>query len=81
LIESVANGQAQGRDEYVNDMDGRGIREEALAIAPAEERALWMRVPAAEKKIRTHLKPSKDCLRDSREGHCWYYHEPQGRLS
>ena len=81
VAESVAAGNAQEWSDYLNDMDGRRILEEAMAIAPAEERALWIeRVQTADKKIRPHLKPTKDCLCYSREHHWWYYHEPIGGL-
>jgi hypothetical protein len=89
-VESVATGVAQDRDEYLNDMDGRRILEEALAIAPVEGRALWVeRVQAADVKIRPHLKPSQECLwgddnarkyGDSRERDWWYYYEPKAGL-
>lgn len=89
-VESVASGAEQCRDDYLNEMDGRRILEEALAIASAEERALWIeRARAADEKIWPHLKPSEECLWGddnarkygySRERDWWYYYEPKSGL-
>lgn len=63
VVESVASGREQDNDEYLNDMDGRRILEEALAIASSPERARWVeRVRIADERIRPHLVPTEECI-------------------
>jgi len=86
VAESVAAGETQYRDDYLNDMDGRRILEEAMDVAPAEDKTVWIeRVRTADKKIRLHLCPTKECLWGednarkygySRDRDWWYYLEP-----
>ena len=90
VVASVASGESQDRDDYLNDMDGRRILEEALAVAPAEERSKWAaRVQAADDRIRLYLIPTEECLwgddNARKEGYSrkrdrWYYHSPKGGL-
>lgn len=92
VVESVAQGKGIvfERDEYLNDMDGRRILEEALQVASTEDSSLWAaRVQAADEKIRPHLIPSDECIWGddnarkcgySREHDWWYYHEPRKGL-
>jgi hypothetical protein len=86
VAESVASGESQYRDDYLNDMDGRRILEEAMDVAPDDDKALWVeRVRTADEKIRLHLRPTKECLWGednarkygySRNRDWWYYLEP-----
>ena len=90
VVASVVAGKVQYGDDYLNDMDGRRILEEALAVAPADERSQWAaRVQAADDKIRPHLIPSDECIWGddiarkegySRERDWWYYHSPRAGL-
>jgi hypothetical protein len=87
IVASVASGQEQERDDYLNDMDGRRILEEALQVALPEERSQWVeRVRVADDRIRPHLVPTSACIWGddnaaqhdySRERDWWYYHRPQ----
>lgn len=73
--------------EYLNDMDGRRILQEALEVASAEARAQFApRVEEADRVIRKHLVPTDNsiCSKKSterggynRERDWWYYHRPQ----
>jgi hypothetical protein len=86
-VTSVVAGEEQEQDDYLNDMDGRRILEEALQVAPAEEQAQWVgRVRIADERIRAKLVPTSECLWGeenaarygySREHDWWYYHRPQ----
>jgi len=86
VVASVVAGEAQYRDDYMNDMDGRRILEEALGIAPPAERKMWLpRVRAADERIRPHLISCEECLWGdenatkygyTREHDWWYYHRP-----
>ncbi len=38
VVRSVGEGYSLGLDDYLNDMDGRQLLEEALAVAPAQEK-------------------------------------------
>src|SRR5450631_1456598 len=63
VVASVVAGQEQFEDDYLNDMDGRGILEEVLAVAPPIERNLWSdRIAAADQRIRSHLLPTRECI-------------------
>ena len=87
VVASVAAGQEQFQDDYLNDMDGRRILEEALAIAPPAERELWSaRLAAADRRIREHLVATKECIWGEenarkygyiREQDWWYFHRPR----
>ena len=85
-VQSVAAGEEQYQDDYLNDMDGRSILEEALGVAPDAERSRWVdRVRAADDMIRSHLISTLECIWGeenankhgySRERDWWYYHRP-----
>jgi hypothetical protein len=87
VVASVASGEAQHQDDYLNDMDSRRILEEALEIAPSEERVPWLdRVRVADDRIRVHLVPTSVCIWGnenavkrgySRGRDWWYYHRPE----
>ena len=84
---SVAAGEEQFQDDYLNDMDGRRILAEALAIAPSEERGNFdARIAAADKMIRSNLVPTQTCIWGEansvkygydRERDWWYFHRPR----
>lgn len=86
FVESVASGEPQEIDDYLNEMDGRRILEEALTVAPPDEQSLWLpRVRAADGSMRSHLIPTEECLWGehnarkygyTREHDWWYYHRP-----
>jgi hypothetical protein len=87
VVASVVSQQEQFQDDYLNDMDGRRILEEALAVATPEESARWkVRVADADQQIRSHLVPTTECLWGeqnaraygySRERDWWYFHRPE----
>src|SRR6266571_4266274 len=86
-LKSVVSGEAQYQDDYLNDMDGRRILEEALQVAPPEERSKWLEhVRTADERIREHLVSTSECIWGeenaakhgySRERDWWYYHRPR----
>jgi hypothetical protein len=87
VVNSVARGDVQHEDDYLNDMDGRRILAEALAVAPMEERRRWeSRVAVADAAVRRHLVPTTECLWGaanaakyaySRDREWWYFHRPR----
>jgi hypothetical protein len=84
---SVAAGQEQFQDDYLNDVDGRQILAEALAIAPPDERkSTEARVASADHLIRSHLLPTQACIWGDenaakygydRARDLWYFHRPR----
>jgi hypothetical protein len=87
VVGSVARGEEQYEDDYLNDVDGRRILDDALKVAPPAERARWEpRVAAADAQIRPHLLATRECLWGeenagkygyTRERDWWYYHRPR----
>lgn len=86
VAESVASGEEQYQDDYLNDMDGRAIIEEVLSHLGGGSEAMQKRVQAADSLIRQHLIPTEECLWGeknarkygySREKDWWYYHRPK----
>jgi len=85
-VRSVAEGYNLGLDDYLNDMDGRQLLEEALAVAPAQEkRNILARVRKADADMRVLVRPSGRCLWGDetarQEGwterkNWWYYGRP-----
>jgi hypothetical protein len=86
-VASVARGEEQHQDDYLNDMDGRRILEEALEVATLEQRAKWLPlVQPADDRLRAHLVPTAECIWGeeavarygySRDRDWWYYHRPR----
>jgi hypothetical protein len=84
---SVAAGEEQFQDDYLNDMDGRQILADALAIATSEERGnVEPRVAVADQLMRSHLVPTQTCIWGDensvkygydRERDWWYFHRPR----
>lgn len=62
-VQAVASGYAFGLDDYLNDLDGRQLLEEALGAASDLERArLAPRLEAADARMRELLEPRERCL-------------------
>jgi len=63
VVRSVEEGYSFGLDDYLNDMDGRQLLEEALAVAPAQEKKTTLqRVRRADAKMETLVRPAGSCL-------------------
>ncbi len=63
IVHSVEGGYSLGLDDYLNDMDVRQLIEEALPIAPAEDRqAVLKRIRQADAKMQWLIKPAGRCL-------------------
>jgi hypothetical protein len=63
VMKLVESGYSCGLDDYLNDLDGRQILEEALAVAPPMERARYTeRLRQTDERIRTFLLPAGKCL-------------------
>ncbi|MCX5835002.1 MAG: hypothetical protein NTV99_10935 [Deltaproteobacteria bacterium] len=62
-IESVAKGYSLGLDDYLNDMDGRQLIEEALGIAPDKEKKKYAdRLRQADACMKKLVVPAGRCL-------------------
>ncbi len=87
LVKEVSKGYALTLDDYLNDLDGRQILEEALKIAPpGEEGKIRERVRRADRKMRILVEPAGKCLWGSEvaeaegwstEKNWWYFSRPQ----
>ncbi len=85
-VDGIIRGETMIEPEYLNDMDGRRILAEVLAILPPEERRDWdVRVHLADARVRPFLVPTVNCLwgqaNEQRHGYVreqdwWYYHRP-----
>ncbi|HNQ02334.1 MAG TPA: hypothetical protein PKN59_08585 [Syntrophales bacterium] len=86
VVRAVEEGYGLGLDDYLNDMDGRQLLEEALAAAPAQEKkGILGRLRKADAKMRTLVRPAGRCLWGDetarQEGwtaakNWWYYCRP-----
>lgn len=86
VVESVVSGEVQFQDDYLNDMDGRRILEEALAVASPKQKAQFSeRIAAADQRFLAVAVPTKECIwgdenavkhRWKREKQWWYFHRP-----
>lgn len=86
VVRSVEEGYSFGLDDYLNDMDGRQLLEEALAVAPAKEKKTTLqRVRRADAKMQTLVRPAGRCLWGDetarQEGwtakkNWWYFYRP-----
>ena len=87
VVEEVNKGYALTLDDYLNDLDGRQILEEALVIAPkGTGDKIWERVRRADQKMRTLVEPAGKCLWGSEvaetegwtpEKNWWYFGRPK----
>lgn len=63
VVRCVEEGYGLGLDDYLNDLDGRQLLEEALAVAPArEKKASAQRLRRADAKMRSLVRPAGKCL-------------------
>jgi len=63
VVRSIEEGYSLGLDDYLNDLDGRQLLEEALAVAPAQEKKnALQRVRRADAKMQTLVRPAGRCL-------------------
>ena len=63
IVVLVESGYAQGLDDYLNDMDGRQLLENALELASADARnSVMARVRDADHRMLVLLKPAGKCL-------------------
>jgi hypothetical protein len=63
VVRSVEDGYSLGLDDYLNDMDGRQLIEEALRIAPARDKeTVLKRLRQADAKMQWLVKPAGRCL-------------------
>ena len=86
VVRAVEEGYSLGLDDYLNDMDGRQLLEEALAVAPAQEKKVAVaRVRKADAALRALVRPAGRCLWGDeaarQEGwtekkNWWYYCRP-----
>jgi hypothetical protein len=63
VVRSIEEGYSLGLDDYLNDMDGRQLIEEALHIAPARDKeTVLKRLRQADAKMQWLVKPARRCL-------------------
>ena len=63
IVKQVTEGYSLGLDDYLNDMDGRQLLEEALGIAPDKEKKKYAdRLRQADSKMKKILAPAGQCL-------------------
>ncbi len=87
IVQMVVEGYPLTLDDYLNDMDGRQLLENALGVAPKELRdAFAGRIQDADLRVRLELVPAGRCLwgqivadeeglREDR--HWWYFERPR----
>jgi len=86
VVEEVKRGYTLGLDDYLNDMDGRQILEEALVHAPDAERMTCVeRLGKADSAVKPLLNPTSGCLWGESvageegwtpEKNWWYFSKP-----
>jgi hypothetical protein len=63
VVQDVTRGYDLTFDDYLNDMDGRQLLENALGLAPEEIRSAYQdRVTAADAQAETVLETSSRCI-------------------
>jgi hypothetical protein len=87
VVDQVVGGYPLGLDDYLNDMDGRQLLQNALDLAPDEVRDAFLpRVHDADMRIRLDLVPAGRCLWGSivaeeeqwlDEVNWWYFEKPR----
>jgi len=87
VVGEVKKGYALTLDDYLNDLDGRQILEEALKVAPeAEKKKIRERVAGADKKMKALVEPAGKCLWGNEvaeaegwnpEQNWWYFSRPK----
>jgi hypothetical protein len=86
VVASVRQGYPLGLDDYLNDMDGRQLLEETLAVVPETKRQkIQGRVEKTDALMHTLVKPTPKCLWGekaaqeegwTREKNWWYFFQP-----
>ena len=87
VVSEVENGYRLGLDDYLNDLDGRQLLDEVLAIAPLERRrAVAGRVEAADERMKRRVRRTPECLWGRRvadsegwtpDDNWWYFNLPR----
>ncbi len=63
VVRSVEEGYSLGLDDYLNDVDGRQLLDETLAVVPADvKRTCLKRVRQADAKMQTLVRSAGRCL-------------------
>jgi hypothetical protein len=86
VVGLIMENYPNGLDDYLNDMDGRQLLENALEVTPPELRAeAEPRVHEADRRVRLHLVPAGRCLWGAivadeegwgPERNWWYFEKP-----
>jgi hypothetical protein len=87
VVEQVQEGYPLGLDDYLNDLDGRQLADDAFSLATdGEQSKLGKRLRAADERMKKLVKPSAGCLWGDKvaraEGwsaaeNWWYYSVPK----
>lgn len=87
IVSMVVEGYSLSLDDYLNEMDGRQLLENALGVAPGELREAFIgRVRDADMRIRLALVPMGRCLWGrivaeeegwTEETNWWYFERPR----
>lgn len=87
VTQSVALGEEQEQDDYLNDVDGRQLLEDVLPVSEPALRSEYVeRIVAADHLILKFLIPTSECLWGkanavkygyARDRNWWYYHRPR----
>jgi hypothetical protein len=87
VVAQVLQGYNLTLDDYLNDMDGRQLLENALELAPEEVRIAFLpRVHDADMRVRLNLVPVGRCLWGgivaddegwTEERNWWYFERPR----
>jgi hypothetical protein len=87
VVEQVIDCYSLGLDDYLNDMDGRQLLQNALDLAPDQVREDFLpRVHAADRRVRLDLVPAGRCLWGNivaeeeqwiEEVNWWYFEKPR----
>ncbi len=63
VVKEVTRGYNLTFDDYLNDMDGRQLLENAMSLAPAEIRDAYLdRIRSADQRAEGALRPSDRCI-------------------
>ncbi|TMQ74175.1 MAG: hypothetical protein E6K81_00835 [Candidatus Eisenbacteria bacterium] len=86
-VAQIETGYPLGLDDYLNDLDGRQLLAEAVALAAADERPpATERIGRADARARAHLRAVGECLWGARvaeyegwtpEVNWWYFAVPR----
>jgi hypothetical protein len=86
VVRSVGQGYPLGLEDYLNDLDGRQLLEEALTLPPGEQREKHLeRVKRADELMKTYVRPAGTCLWGEEtakaegwtaEKNWWYFTQP-----